>query len=574
MKPLRLLILLLFTQNLQAQYFSADSNTVITSNAGDSRSVNWVNVNNDIWTDLMITNGPSGGQNNFLYININGVFSLVTTDPIVSDFTPSDGATWGDMDNDGDIDAFVVNWYNVNNLMYLNDGNGSFTELTTGQPVNDQGYSETASWGDYDNDGLLDLYVTNSAGNLRNFLYQNQGNGVFQKITTGSLVTDQHTSRCVNWTDMDNDNDLDLFIANENNQNENIYRNDGAGVFTKITVGALVNDQSSTMSASWGDIDNDGDLDCFLANNGDNNALFRNDGNMNFTKLVNDTVSKCGGHSFSSAWSDIDNDGDIDLYVTNAFGLSLYNNYLFINDGSGNFTRVQDASVSGLHWSYGCAFSDYDNDGYEDLAVATCRYNNIDRNDLLFRNSGFGNNFLSVKLIGFTSNKSAIGAKIRVHAIINGQSVWQMREISAQSSYCGQNDMRVTFGLGNAVSADTIYIEWPSGLREYYVNQQAQQFYTFTEGQGTTGVNETEENIFQVFPNPSAGLLKIRSHSLLNAGDEIRISNTLNQCLHSVYIDNDTFDYNIDLQKLNINGWIMIQLVSKNKTHIMKAIIK
>ncbi len=574
MKPLSLIILFLLTLKTQAQYFTSDTATAITSNAGDSRSVNWVNVNNDIWTDLMITNGPSGGQNNFLYINTNGVFSLVSNDPIVTDFSPSDGATWGDMDNDGDIDAFIVNWYNVNNLMYENDGNGMFMQLTTGQPVNDQGYSETASWGDYDNDGLVDLYVTNSAGNLRNFLYRNLGNGTFQKITSGVMVTDQQVSRCVNWTDLDNDNDLDLFITNENNQNENIYRNDGAGSFTKITTGSIVNNNGNTMSASWGDIDNDGDLDCFLANEGSNNTLFRNDGNMSFTKLVNDTVSKCGGHSFSSAWSDIDNDGDIDLYVTNAFGLSLYNNYLFINDGNGNFMRVPDASVSGLHWSYGCAFGDYDNDGYEDLAVATCRYNNIDRNDLLFRNSGFGNNFLSVKLIGFTSNKSAIGAKIRVHAMINGQSVWQMREISAQSSYCGQNDLRVTFGLGNAILADTIYIEWPSGLREYYTNQQAQQFYTFTEGQGTTGVTETEENTFEIFPNPTSGLLKIRSRTLLNSGDEIRISNSLNQCLYKEYILKETYEYNIDLKDMNIDGLIMIQIVSKNKMLGFKTILK
>ena len=177
--------------NSKAQFFTKIITGPLVSTAGDSRSVNWVDVNNDGLVDCFISNGPSGGQNNRLYINNgSGGFSLTLNDPIVTDSKPSDGATFADSDNDGDLDCFVVNWYNVNNLFYLNTGSGAFSQVTTGIQSNDAGYSETASWGDYDKDGLVDLYVTNSAGSKKNFLYRNTATSTFTKISTGAIVND------------------------------------------------------------------------------------------------------------------------------------------------------------------------------------------------------------------------------------------------------------------------------------------------------------------------------------------------------------------------------------------------
>jgi enediyne biosynthesis protein E4 len=532
------------------QTFTQITSSPLSTIPGDSRSVNWIDVNNDGYIDCMITNGPAGGQNNSLYLNDgNGGFSAVTADPVVSDNSPSDGATWADTDNDGDADCFVVNWYNVNNLYYTNNGNGTFNQITSGTQVNDAGYSETASWGDYDNDGFVDLYVTNSAGSFKNFLYHNDQNGSFTKITTGAMVNDASASRSVNWTDMDNDGDVDLFVTNENNQNENIYRNDGNGTFTKIIAGALVTNGGNTMSSSWADYDNDGDLDVFVANDAANNALFRNEGNFTFTKIAADTVSTSGGNSFSSAWSDIDNDGDVDLYVTNSFHSVLQVNFLYINNGNGSFSRVSNTSPATItDWSYGCAFGDYDNDGFEDLAVATCAFNNIDRPDLLFHNDGNSNHWIKIKVTGGPSNKSGIGAKIRVKAIINATGIWQLREVSAQSSYCGQNDLRQHFGLGNATSVDSIKVEWPSGNVEYYLNQQADEIITITEGTGITVMHEFPDKSFKIFPNPSNGSVTIMSEiNLLNAGDEIVISNMEGKIISSFLITKTTASFTVDI---------------------------
>jgi len=494
--------------------FTKITNSPVVTTPGDSRSVNWIDVDGDEDLDLFITNGPEQGQNNFLYLNDgSGGFTLMTGDPIVQDNKPSDGATWADFDNDGDNDCFVVNWYDVNNLFYKNKGDGTFEQVTTGNLVTDGGYSETASWGDFDNDGDLDLFVTNSglAASLpvekRDFFYRNNGDGTFSKITTGAPVTDALLTRSVNWTDFDLDGDLDIFTTNENNENENLYRNDGNETFTKLTNSPLVTNGGSTMSSSWGDFDNDGDLDVFLANAPGNDALFRNDGNETFTKVTSDPVVTSGGNSFGSQWADVDNDGDLDLFVTNAFGSGLLKNFLFWNDGDGSFTRDTAEVVSkDMGWSYGCAFGDYDRDGDLDLAVANCY--NASQPDYLYENhaSENGNNWLVVNCVGTTSNRSAIGAKVRVTATIGGQQVTQLREISAQSGYCGQNQLAPHFGLGDAEKV-TIEVQWPSGIEQVFGNIFPNQYITIAENGDVTSTNSPLSGgkglrMFPPAPNP------------------------------------------------------------------------
>lgn len=506
-----LIILLMAFSSSSAQTFTKITTGPVVNTPGDSRSVNWIDVNNDGYIDLFISNGPQGGQNNMLYFNNGaGGFVAVTTDTIVKDNQPSDGATWADCDNDGDPDCYVVNWYNTGNLFYINDGAGNFSKSSSGITTSG-GYCETAAWGDYDKDGLPDLYVTNSAGANKNLLFHNDGGNAFTKITSGAVVNDVSDSRSVNWTDIDGDGDLDLFVTNESGQNENIYRNDGGGTFSKLTSGPLLNDAGNTMSSSWADYDNDGDMDVYLANDAGNNGLFRNDGAFSFTKVTGDTVSNTNAHSFSSAWSDIDNDGDVDLFVTNSFSTTLHLNFLYLNNGNGSFTRVGNtAPATDLDWSYGCAFGDYDNDGFEDLAVATCRFNSIDRPDLLYHNDGNSNCWMTLKLIGTSTNKSAIGTKVRLKALVNGIPVWQMREISAQTSYNGENDLRAHFGLGNATTADSIVVEWLGGGTETYTNIPCGQFITVVQGQGISTVENRElKKGFDLFPNPSQDLLSI-----------------------------------------------------------------
>lgn len=569
---------LLITTISQAQIFSKVTTGPLVNTPGDSRSVNWIDTDNDGYIDCLITNGPTGGQNNKLYINDGvGNFTALSGDSIVLDNKPSDGATMADTDNDGDMDCFVVNWYNVNNMYYINNGTGAFTKLNGGIETGEGGYSETAAWGDFDNDGLVDLYVTNSAGTKKNFMYRNTGSNTFTKVISGTPVNDAFKSRCVNWTDMDLDGDLDLFVTNEGTDNENIYRNDGSGNFTRISNGLLVNDGGNTMSSSWGDYDNDGDLDVFLANDQGNNALFRNDLNFTFTKITSDTVSKTPANSFSSSWSDVDNDGDLDLFVTNAFKPSTrLVNYFYKNNGNGTFARVSDAITADSAWCYGCAFGDYDNDGFEDLAVATCRYNNIDVPDLLYHNNGNANKWLTVKLSGTISNRAAIGAKIKIKATISGNPTWQMREISSQSAYCSENDLRAHFGLGNATAIDSLVILWPSGIKQVSTGLNVNQHIAVTESYTFTSLNTTAINagVFSLFPNPASGSVTIQAAAAFQAGDELILTDISGKSRQLIKFQTVTRQHVLELKKFNLSpGEYTVSHISDGKKTHCKLVI-
>ncbi len=369
--------------------------------------------------------------------------------------------------------------------------------------MNDGGHSETASWGDYDNDGNLDLYVSNSGGNKNNFLYHNNGDGTLGKISAGPQVNDGSTSRSVNWTDIDLDGDLDLFVTNEENENEDLYRND-AGTFIQVLAGPLLQAGGATISSSWGDYDNDGDLDVYLANDQANDWLFRNNNGV-FEKITSGPVVTSGGNSFGSQWADVDNDGDLDLFVTNAFWGGQWKNFLFINQGDGTFLRqFTEVVATDQGWSYGCAFGDFDRDGDLDLGVANCY--NASQKDYLYENHSAenGNNWLGIHCTGTSSNVSAIGTKLWLYSTVNGQKRSILHEISAQSGYCGENQLDAHLGLGTALQVDSILVHWPAGGQEMYKNIQPNRYITLTEGQGITGLNEAVTPVVQLraLPNP------------------------------------------------------------------------
>lgn len=529
--------ILAFSVTINAQVsFTKVTNGAIATTLSDSRSVNFVDVNLDGWEDLFISNGPEDGQNNFLYINNgNGQLLPLADDPIVQDFSPSDGATFADADNDGDLDAFVVTWHGHINYYYQNNGDGSFTHLEDVLTGNSESYSETASWGDYDQDGLVDIVLTNSYINLKNELYRNAGDQTFESITIEELTTNSRTSRSVNWVDYNGDGHMDIFVTNESNQKNELYTNNGDGNFTKVETGPVASSARGSMSSSWSDIDNDGDLDLLIANAGyfqeQNNQLFINMGNGTF-QSADDPLTTDGGCSYGSAFADIDNDGDEDLLIANGYCNSNLQDYLYINDGQGNFSRDM-TSLEGLPeaCSFGCAWGDYNNDGFLDLAIAHCSNNtgSIQPPNSLFRNSGNTNNWLKIKLEGNVSNRSAIGAIIRTKALIQNEWIWQMRQISAQSGYCGQNSLIAHFGLADATQVDSIIVEWPSGITNVLTAQDVNQELHLQENpiSGTSSVTAEEKIHIQCTPNPSNGPLNITINGIKDSFFKLIILDSL-----------------------------------------------
>jgi len=455
----------------------------VVNDGGSTQGVSWADYDDNGYPDLFFTNMIyPGGQNNRLYQNnTDHSFTRIITGPIVTNGGASRTSTWGDCDNDGDLDCFVANLLGTPNFLYLGEGDGTFTRVTSGEIATEVKTSSSASWGDYDQDGLLDLFVSNYGTNS---LFHNDG-GSFTKILTGDIATDDAETYGAIWGDYDNDSYLDLFVSNPTGNNS-LYRNNGDGTFAKITGQNIVTDGGESFGGSWGDYDNDGDLDLFVPNissssTGDN-FLYTNNGDGTFTRVTEGEIVNDGGYSFGSSWGDYDNDGDLDLFVANyPFG-GVNTDFLYENNGNGTFTKITDDAVTtDIGGSYGTAWGDYDRDGDLDLAIARMLDDNED--NVLYRNNGNGNNWINIRCIGTTSNRSAIGTKIRIKTRVGIIPVYQMREISGQTGFCGQNNLNVHFGLNIAGDIDSLIVEWPSGLVEVGADVGVNGYLTIIEGQ-------------------------------------------------------------------------------------------
>ncbi|MCX6835021.1 MAG: FG-GAP-like repeat-containing protein [candidate division Zixibacteria bacterium] len=450
----------------------------------DAQGVAWVDYDNDGFDDLFVTNaGTSPGLNNRLFRNNNdGSFTSVASDNIANDGGISLNSTWADYDNDGAIDCFVSNANEQADFLYHNLGDGTFLRVDQDPITVQTAHSTAASWGDYDNDGQVDLFVARRSGSS---LFHNN-DGSFTEVNSSGLAQEDGLASGASWADYDGDGDLDLFAAFEANgladANDRLYRNVN-GSFSQVAASSIGADGVTTDGGSWGDYDNDGDLDLFVpaAADGSEGAdfLYRNDGDGTFTNQSESPVVTSGGNSFGSCWADLNNDGYLDLFVANSYaGTGEPGNFLFWNNGDNSFSRdTVGQIVTDTAFSNSVAASDYDLDGDLDLFVTQTG----GRNNMFYRNNLNSGRWIELKCVGRESNTSAIGTRIRVKAEIDGSPVWQMREISSQTGFGGQNSLTVHFGLQSASVIDTIRIEWPSGAVNVMEGVTVNQLLTIYE---------------------------------------------------------------------------------------------
>ncbi|MFO1500403.1 MAG: CRTAC1 family protein [Verrucomicrobiota bacterium] len=406
----------------------------------------------------------------------------------------AEGFGWADFENDGDPDLFVGSEPGPGHF-YRNDGQGKFVSLTPAQvgsiAVRSGSEPETAAWADYDGDGYLDLFVGDTTGSQN--LHHNEGTGKFARApaaTAGSIATDLVFGRSASWFDADGDGDLDLFVVSDNpNVDCAFYRNEGAGRFTRLMaaeVGPLVTIRAELTQSTVADYDNDGDLDLVLLAYGTNtiNQLYQNNGHGVFALATAGALGTEGAYSAGASWGDYDNDGWLDLCIANlgVFGSGKgQNNFLYHNNGDGTFSRIMTGSIANeIGSSFTPVWVDYDNDGAMDLFISNGAGGPQERN-FLYRNNGNANHWLKFRLRGTLSNRSAIGAKVRVKATVWGKSFWQMRQITVGDGLLSAQEPRPHFGLGDATSAETVRIEWPSGIVQEFVNVRADQSLVLTE---------------------------------------------------------------------------------------------
>ena len=441
--------------------------TGLTTESGDNWSASWGDYNNDGFDDIFITEYQTGQPNSLFTNNGDLTFTKVTTGAIVTDLASSVTSSWADYNNDGYLDLFVANNIGSPNFLYKNNGNGTFTKITEGHIVNYDGYSHGSTWADYNQDGYLDLFVSDFMPTRVNLLYKNNGNGTFEQITSGDITSVSGHSIGASWSDADGDGDPDLFVPNAGEAN--FYYINNGGVL-ELQPSSLISTPSSySTGGSWADFDRDGDMDLFVANASSNsNQLLINNGSGVFSESQS-IISNATSNTHGSTWADFDNDGDLDLFVSND---QLEANEFYTNNGDGTFTVLATDLTKDLENSFGASVADIENDGDLDLFIT----NHSSEENVLFLNSkGACQNSYCATLVGTNSNSTSIGAKVFGTATIYGSSVTQMVEISAQTGggAGGQNSMKIHFGLGDATNFDELRVEWPSGNVQYLSNQSS-----------------------------------------------------------------------------------------------------
>ena len=428
----------------------------------------WGDYDNDGHPDLFVT---QYGRNVLYHNNGDGTFTDVTDKAKVAGTESGtvfhSSATFFDYDRDGRLDLYVGGYVNLDsgprycdfvgvrtscpplaykgsaNALYHNNGDGTFTDVTSSSGISKQGKNLAVEAADYDNDGWPDVFVANDG--LPAYLFHNEHNGKFTEIGTDAgmgLTGSGNTmaAMCISLGDYDNDGWLDLFISDFQQSSDHVFHNDGKGGFWDVSHQVhIVGPTYNVLSFGGGffDYDNDGWLDLFIAN----------------------------GHVYP----------EVETVQASTHFKQI--NTLFHNDGKSMFVETTKVAGDGFKTPYvgrGVAFADLDNDGFEDIIVS----NNGDQPLVLHNSGGNGNHFLNFRLVGTKSNRDAMGARIRV--VAGGLS--QIREIAGGGSYLSQSDLRANFGLGKALRVQTVEIRWPSGQKQVFHDIEADKFYLIEEG--------------------------------------------------------------------------------------------
>ncbi len=453
----------------------------IVDNTMVTESLAWGDYDGDGFQDLYLTNDGA----NLLLRNDGGAGFIDKTQMAgVGDDQWSVGAAFGDLDNDGDLDLFVVTFDTGNDVLYRNDGplmpGGEvvFTDVSATSGITDETSSRGMALVDYNRDGLLDIYVNALGPDL---LYRNDGNLTFTNVapTLGVAAIGQGVG--VVASDIDNNGWPDLFTGNRSSDPNQLSLN-SSGLFEDITASANIDKVGQGMGVLAFDYDNDLDIDLYwtawpqFSDNAISNALYQNQGDgRSFVDVAQATGTlDTPGWGISANTADVNLDGYEDMLITNGFSMESSANVLFVNDAGQGFT--DESSVLGdlLFDGRGVAFADYDRDGDLDVSI-TGGFNaptRIWRNDTPLTSR----NWLTLELVGFRSNRSAIGARVTVQT----GDLQMVKEVSGGAGRGSQNSLPLEFGLANQSSA-TINVRWPSGYLQRLNISETNRYLTVFE---------------------------------------------------------------------------------------------
>ena len=555
-----------------------------------------IDYNNDGWEDLYVT----GGMNPDALFRNNGdkTFTNVFSESGMSttlDFL-TQGVISGDVNNDGFSDLFITVRSPVNDLrsythdlLFINNGNGTFRNATSEWQLQSvEGFSTAAAFGDVNLDGYLDLYVGTYLVEIveetfdengrviadltgeEDIFYFNSGS-LFQNYTSLSGIKYPGMVLGAAFTDYDNDHDVDLYVANDfgflDLPPNLLYKNERRDnlIFKEVAQEAGADVAMNAMGVAYGDYNNDGWIDYFITNMGQD-FLLKNNGNGTFSDstvtagLVSISLPYGERSYMAVSWGtvffDFDNDGWLDLFWANGDLSPPSNpnpNKLYRNNGNGTFTDVtHEHEMQDHHVGRGAVVFDYDHDGDLDLVVVNQEYpegyfEDEDPNILFYENLNSNeNNFLQVQLQGIQSNPQGYGAHIIAHC----DGARYLREIEGGSSHLSQNSSIAHFGLGSHQKVDFLEVLWPGGKRQVLTNVDVNQMITIVEAEGSDVLTSLNQKISSpanlIYPNPCQNNFSITRHHL-DAINKISLTDLSGRLLHQFNLPaNSENDHSIE----------------------------
>ncbi|RLD19818.1 MAG: hypothetical protein DRI69_07490, partial [Bacteroidetes bacterium] len=473
------------------------------------------------------------------------------------------GVVTGDIDNDGYREIFVTTLVGTSNVFFRNNGNGTFTDRSSASGLNaGTAWSTSAIFGDYNLDGYLDLYVGNyiasggiildSLGNAigyshtcgGNVLWKNNRNGTFTNVTSITSLNDVGCALSAVFTDFDGDHDPDILLANDFGEwvkPSALYQNNHPQPFTNISVPSNMDAEMYGMGIAVGDYDHDSDLDYYVTNIGAN-ALFQNQGDGTFedvalsTGVINDSIDGFMTTSWGAAFIDIDNDGWQDLFCANGWIplIDVLKNaqedpdQMWKNNGDGTFSNITlDANLGDTNVGRGMSMADYDQDGDMDIFVnVTQKTTPSEERSVLYKNElSDDNHYLQVKLQGSHSNRDAFGSQMIIS--VNGER-W-LHEVSGGSSHLSQNSSIAHFGLGSSTTVDSLYVIWPDGNTQMFTDLEGDRLITIVEDSLPVSLARIrgEKIDARAWPNPFSHSVQIEFERSGQVDLQVRIIDVL-----------------------------------------------
>ncbi|MEM6800167.1 MAG: FG-GAP-like repeat-containing protein [Bacteroidota bacterium] len=460
---------------------------------GQNRGVAIADFNNDGWEDIYISSlsGPNllyENKGNFEFEEVGERFGLDSSEPTYA-------SLWFDMDNDGDQDLFLVNFFKPN-ILFRNEGD-SFTDVSKAYGIESSGNPKSILTIDYDQDGYLDVYIAQSL--LSNILWRNEGGKGFRDVTAEARIRDIGRSLGAVALDYDLDGDQDLFQTRDGIDKNLLFQNNGDGSFSEISAELALDFDGLGMGADIADLNGDLYPDIYLTNLFENKLYISQPGQAYLEQSERAGVDDIG-MGWSTFFFDCNNDGRQDIYLANdsrfgVNGISPIPNRMYVNQGDIQFSSGSDfGAEQNVLASFGAAAADFDQDGRLDIVISN--NGRLDGNQL-FRNGSPAANYIAFECRGFRSNRDAIGTRVVLFA---GDKLLT-DFVRAGSGFVSQGSKRLHFGLGNTAKVDSIQIFWPSGIKQVVRNPEVNKLNRIEEKIATPIDGISEKSIY-LFPNP------------------------------------------------------------------------